>query len=235
MANWCNCWRVAPKIRPILSNFWHSTLSLAQQLEKPYPFWHTFAVQNPILSGTLLENPTLCGTEVGQNGTLAVLAYAYCRQWECPPRAEEAFTQSSSTLLKTLHPALICWTAYHHRLTLINHWLTLINLDEPMFKVYESESEGRIQPRAIRSDRIRIRIWIRIRTSSLVTIIKTSQAVTLSCSLFSHVRPASPLLPQTTVTWGTLIQLLPPKKMSPRKKDPPFVCRGVGRFDTWKK
>ena len=29
--------------------------------------------------------PTLCGTEIGQNGTLAVLAYAYYRQWECPP------------------------------------------------------------------------------------------------------------------------------------------------------
>ena len=33
----------------------------------------------------LLENPTLCGTEIGQNGTLPVLAYMYCRQWECPP------------------------------------------------------------------------------------------------------------------------------------------------------
>ncbi len=32
-----------------------------------------------------LRNPTLCGTEIGQNGTLAILAYAYCRQWECPP------------------------------------------------------------------------------------------------------------------------------------------------------
>ncbi len=40
----------------------------------PYPHWHK-----------ICENPTLCGTEVGQNGTLAVLAYAYCRQWECPP------------------------------------------------------------------------------------------------------------------------------------------------------
>ena len=50
--------------------------------KKPYPFWHTFGVQNPTLSGTLLENPTLCGTEIGQNG---VLAYAHCRQWECPP------------------------------------------------------------------------------------------------------------------------------------------------------
>ena len=40
--------------------------------------------KNPTFSGTLLENPTLCGTEVGQNGTLGVLAYEYCRQWECP-------------------------------------------------------------------------------------------------------------------------------------------------------
>ncbi len=39
----------------------------------------------PVLSGTLLENPTLCGTEISQNGTLAVRAYAYCHQWECPP------------------------------------------------------------------------------------------------------------------------------------------------------
>ena len=31
------------------------------------------------------QNPTLCGAEIGQNGTLAVLANAYCRQWECPP------------------------------------------------------------------------------------------------------------------------------------------------------
>ncbi len=59
-------------------------ISLAQPLEKPYPFWHTFGVQNSTLSGTLLENPTLCGTEVGQYGTLAILAYVYCRQWECP-------------------------------------------------------------------------------------------------------------------------------------------------------
>ncbi len=36
----------------------------------PYPHWR--------------KNPTLCGTEVVQNGTLAVLAYVYCRQWECP-------------------------------------------------------------------------------------------------------------------------------------------------------
>ncbi len=42
---------------------------------EPYPYWHKIWAQNP----------TLCGTEVGQNGTLAILAYAYCRQWECPP------------------------------------------------------------------------------------------------------------------------------------------------------
>ena len=54
---------------------------VAQPLEKPYPSWHTLVVQNPTLSGTLLENLTLCGTEVGQNGTLPVLAYVYCRQW----------------------------------------------------------------------------------------------------------------------------------------------------------
>ena len=54
--------------------------------EKPNPFWHTFGVQNPTLSGTLLENPTLCGTEIGQNGTLAILAYVYGHQWECPLR-----------------------------------------------------------------------------------------------------------------------------------------------------
>ena len=59
--------------------------ALAQKLEKPYPLWHTFDVQNPTLTGTLLENPTLSGTEICQNGTLAFLAYTYCRQWECPP------------------------------------------------------------------------------------------------------------------------------------------------------
>ncbi len=64
---------------------WHFEFSLAQKLEKPYRLWHTFGVQNPTLTGTFLENTTLCGTEIGQNGTLAVLAYAYCRQWECPP------------------------------------------------------------------------------------------------------------------------------------------------------
>ena len=63
----------------------HFALSLAQKLEKPYPLRHTLGVQNPTLTGTLLENLTLCGTEIGQNGTLAVLAYACCRQWECPP------------------------------------------------------------------------------------------------------------------------------------------------------
>ena len=83
--NCYNCWHIAPEIRPILRNFWHSTLSLAQQLKNPYPFWHKSGVQNPTLNGTLLKNPTLCGTEIGQNGTLAVLAYEYCCQWECPP------------------------------------------------------------------------------------------------------------------------------------------------------
>ena len=43
----------------------------------PYPHWHKIC--------KTLENLTLCGTEVGQNGTLAVLAYVYYRQWECPP------------------------------------------------------------------------------------------------------------------------------------------------------
>ena len=45
-----NCWRVAPKIRPIYRNFCHSALFLAQPLENPYPLWHTFGVQNPTLS-----------------------------------------------------------------------------------------------------------------------------------------------------------------------------------------
>ncbi len=50
-------------------HFLHSALSLAQPLEKS-PLWHTFDVQNPTLSGTLLENPTLCGSEINQNGIL---------------------------------------------------------------------------------------------------------------------------------------------------------------------
>ncbi len=54
-------------------------------LRNPYPHWHKIC-ENHTLSGILIENPTLCGTEIGQNGTLAVLAYAHFRQWECPPR-----------------------------------------------------------------------------------------------------------------------------------------------------
>ena len=58
--------------------------------------WHN-QCKNHTLSGTYLafktlslvahclKSPTLCGTEIGQNGTLADLAYAYCRQWEYPP------------------------------------------------------------------------------------------------------------------------------------------------------
>ncbi len=65
----------------ILHSSWHN------HVQKPDPLWHTFGVQNPTFSGTLLENPTLCGTEFDQNGTLAVLAYAYCRLWEYPPGA----------------------------------------------------------------------------------------------------------------------------------------------------
>ncbi len=49
----------------------------------PYPYWHK--IWDPTLSGTLLANPTLCGTEIGQNGTLDILAYMYCRPWEYPP------------------------------------------------------------------------------------------------------------------------------------------------------
>ena len=66
-------------------DFLRSALSVAQPLEKPYPLWHTFCVQNPTLSGTLLENTTLCGTGLDQNGTLAVLAFTYSCQWVCPP------------------------------------------------------------------------------------------------------------------------------------------------------
>ncbi len=43
----------------------------------PYPHWHKIYETLPLL--------TLCGTEISQKGTLAVLAYAYCRQFECPP------------------------------------------------------------------------------------------------------------------------------------------------------
>ncbi len=70
-------------------NLANSALFLAQPVQKPYPLWHTFGVQDSTLSGTLLENPTLCGTEIGQNGTLAVLAYVYRHQWEHPPRGVE--------------------------------------------------------------------------------------------------------------------------------------------------
>ncbi len=77
-----------------------------------YPFcqfWHTFGVQNPTLSGTLVENPTLCGNEVGQNGTLAVLAYAYCRQWECPPPPGQNPTLAGTLLeIPTLCGTEIC-------------------------------------------------------------------------------------------------------------------------------
>ncbi len=46
-------------------------------LGNPYPYWHKI--------GKTLENPTLCGTENSQKGTLPVLAYGYWRQWEWPP------------------------------------------------------------------------------------------------------------------------------------------------------
>ncbi len=39
-------------------------------------------VKSPTLSGTLLENPTLSGTEMCQKETLPVLVYAYCSQLE---------------------------------------------------------------------------------------------------------------------------------------------------------
>ena len=57
---------------------WKMYIPARMAPQNPYPHWHK-------ISGTLLENPTLCGTEVDQNGTLAVLAYAYGRQWECLP------------------------------------------------------------------------------------------------------------------------------------------------------
>ena len=40
--------------------------------------------ETPTLSGTLLENPTLCGTEISQKGIHAILAYAYCRMCTKP-------------------------------------------------------------------------------------------------------------------------------------------------------
>ncbi len=54
----------------LLHSFWH------KHWKKSYPLWHTLCVKNPTLIGTLLENPTLSGTEMCQKGTLAVLAYA---------------------------------------------------------------------------------------------------------------------------------------------------------------
>ncbi len=83
-----------------------------------YPQWHkiskTLPCQNPTLSGTLLENPTLCGTEIGQNGTLAILAYAYCRQWKCPPpgkwfSCESADTWTNRHLRWDQFYTLDCW------------------------------------------------------------------------------------------------------------------------------
>ena len=59
---------------------------LAQNLgPNPYPYWHKFDVKNPTLSGTLLENTILCGTEIGQNGTLAILAYTLPSMRVPPP------------------------------------------------------------------------------------------------------------------------------------------------------
>ena len=64
---------------------WNSDQVSTFNLHALHPRARSAVVQNPTLSDTLLENPTLCGTEVGQNGTLAILAYAYCHQWEFPP------------------------------------------------------------------------------------------------------------------------------------------------------
>ncbi len=76
MVHWHNYWRLCQKfgkfsaIFAILPFSWHN-----QCKNHTLWLWHTFGVQNPTLNGTLLENSTLCGTEIGQNGTLAVLAY----------------------------------------------------------------------------------------------------------------------------------------------------------------
>ena len=43
-------------------------------------------VQNPTLIGTLLENRILCGTDIGQKGTHATLAYMYMLSMGAPPR-----------------------------------------------------------------------------------------------------------------------------------------------------
>ncbi len=56
--------------------------NLGTTTRKLYPFWHTFRVKNR--SGTLLENTTIYDTEI--------LAYVYCRQWECPPSGVRLFS-----------------------------------------------------------------------------------------------------------------------------------------------
>ncbi len=75
--NWAICVaQLLEKPYPIWQSLW---------LEKPYPIWHRFGVQNPTLSGTLLENPILCGTGIGQKGNPRHPSISVMLSMEGPP------------------------------------------------------------------------------------------------------------------------------------------------------
>ena len=82
---------------------------LAQIHKKGYPLWHTFGVQNPTPSGTLLENPTLCGTEISENP----------KWYPRHPSIRVLPSMGVPPPLGMLHPeawALLCWITWVHNL-----------------------------------------------------------------------------------------------------------------------
>ncbi len=115
VVNWYNYWLGGP----ILWNFLHSTLSLGTTTGKTIPFLAHNWCSNPTLSGTLLEYPTLCGTEVGQNGTLAILAYVYCHQFA---KSEILFFRHASIIggAPTILPIMIMITMRLEKLRIEN-------------------------------------------------------------------------------------------------------------------
>ena len=100
---WYNCWCTRENfgqfsaIFYILHSPWHKNW-------ENHTLYGTHLVFKTLpLVAPCLKNHTLCGTEIGQNGTLAVLAYAYCNQWECPPPPGNFLCTDTMALTVTLY------------------------------------------------------------------------------------------------------------------------------------